>query len=340
MRRLLLIVGSILVSVFFLWFILRDMPLADVWARIQQADLLWVLVSCVLASFSLWLRAVRWYAMLDNQPIPLRTASYIIGITFVLNLLPLRAGEVARSVLARRYGVPIVTAATSILLERLIDVLIVVVLLSVALTQVPSIPTEITRVAILFGAASVIGFTVLIVLARSPQQAFAGLQRVERALPVLKRFPIETIFRNVLTGLAPLTHVRGLVTVFGWSIVAWGVSIVTLLPMFFALHIQGVNILLCAVLGTCLASFSIAIPLSVASIGPFEAALVAAGGLVMLDQVPALSLGFLFHGISVVNYLLWGAIGFFGLGLSPRKVMDSAQAEASAETTMEPDGSN
>lgn len=342
MRRLLLIVGSILVSAFFLVFILRDFPLADIWGRIQQADPILVLISLALAMFGLWLRAVRWQAMLDNNPIPLRTASYIMGITFILNLLPLRAGEVARSVLARRYGVPIVTAATSILLERLVDVLMVVVLLAIALTQAPSVPPEMAQVATLFGVVAVVGFIVLIVLARSPEQAFAGLQRVERMIPALKRLPLETTFRNVLSGLAPLTHGQGLVKIFGWSIAGWGVSIISLLPLFAALKIEGINILLCAVISVCMASFSIAIPVSVAAIGPFEAAVLAAGQLAGLDGVQALSLGFLFHGVSVADYVIWGLIGFFGLGLSPHKVMDSTETEIATDpkTTMVPDGNN
>jgi len=132
MRRLLLVVGSIFVSAFFLWLVLRDQPLGEVLTRIRQADGGWLILSFLLAMLSLWLRGVRWQAMIDYQ-IPLRLVSYIIGVTFVLNLLPLRAGEVARSVMARRYGVPIVTAATSILLERLVDVLMVVVLLASSL---------------------------------------------------------------------------------------------------------------------------------------------------------------------------------------------------------------
>ena len=340
MRRLLLIVGSILVSGFFLWYILRDFPLADIWARIQQADAGLILISLALAMFGLWLRAVRWQAMLDNNPIPLRTASYIMGITFIMNLLPLRAGEVARSVLARRYGVPIVTAATSILLERLVDVLMVVVLLAIALTQAPSIPPEMAQVATLFGVVAVAGFIVLIVLARSPEQAFAGLQRVERLIPALKRLPLEATFRNVLSGLAPLTHVQGLVKIFGWSIAGWSVSIISLLPLFSALKIEGINILLCAVIAVCMASFSIAIPVSVAGLGLFEAAVLGAGQLAGLDREQALSLGFLFHGVSVADYVIWGIIGFFGLGLSPRKIMDSAETERAVDSTMVPDGNN
>jgi uncharacterized protein (TIRG00374 family) len=341
MRRLLLIVGSVLVSAFFLWLVLRDQPIEEVVSRLRQADFGWIVLSLGLAAISLWLRAVRWQAMIDYQ-ISLRTTSFIMGVTFFLNLLPLRAGEVARSVLARRYGVPIVTAATSILLERLVDVLIVVVLLAIGLTQVPSIPPETARGATIFGVLAVVGFTGMIILARYPDWAFSILQRVESLIPILKRLPLEATFRNVLLGLAPLTHIQGLVKVFGWSIVGWTVSLATLVPLFFALHIEGVPILLCAILGMALASLSIAIPVTVAGVGPFELALVAAGQAVGLDGVQALSLGFLFHGVSLLNYILWGIVSFPALGLSMRKVMDEADSTAApaASTSTVPDGSN
>ena len=93
-----------------------------------------------------------------------------------------------------------------------------------------------------------------------------------------------------------------------------------------------------SVLAVSLASFSIAIPVSVAAIGPFEAAVLAAGQLAGLDGVQALSLGFLFHGVSVANYVIWGIIGFLGLGLSPRKVMDST--EIAVDPTSAPSGNS
>jgi uncharacterized membrane protein YbhN (UPF0104 family) len=180
------------------------------------------------------------------------------------------------------------------------------------------------------------------VLARYPEWAFAALQRIENMIPALKRLPLESTFRNILSGLAPLTHVQGLVKVFGWSIAGWAVSIFSLLPLFSALRIEGINVLLCAVISVCMASFSIAIPVSVGGFGLFEAAVLGAGQLAGLDKGQALSLGFLFHGVSVANYILWGIIGFLGLGLSPSKVMAASEGETATEpkSTMAPDGNS
>ena len=113
MRRWVIVAASVLVSALFLWLALRDVPLTEVVAGIQQAELPWVLLSFIGVVCGLAARAVRWRGLLDSR-ISLVHAFHILNITMLLNQLPLRAGEVARTLLATRSGVPIVTAATSI----------------------------------------------------------------------------------------------------------------------------------------------------------------------------------------------------------------------------------
>ncbi|MCI0348659.1 MAG: flippase-like domain-containing protein, partial [Acidobacteriales bacterium] len=189
MRRTAFLVASLLVSALFLWLALRDVPLAEVLASIRQASILWIVVALISLAIGLWTRAVRWRGLLDFK-IPPIEAFYIICITFFGNLLPLRAGEVARSLLATRSGVPVMTAATSIVVERLIDTLLVVVSLAVAFSQLPSIPETATRAATLFGIAAVAAFIVLLFFARYPHIAHTILARVERLLPFLGRLPL------------------------------------------------------------------------------------------------------------------------------------------------------
>src|SRR5687767_318453 len=136
MRRMAFIAASLLVSALFLWLALKDVPLRDVAQSLASANIAWILVAMGGMFLALWVRAIRWRGLLDFR-IPLVRSFYIITVTFLLNQLPLRAGEVARSLLATRSGVPVVTAATSILVERLLDTLLVVVLLAAALSRLP-----------------------------------------------------------------------------------------------------------------------------------------------------------------------------------------------------------
>jgi glycosyltransferase 2 family protein len=329
MRRTAFIVASLLVSGLFLWLALRDVPLADVAERIRQANLLWVIAAFASIVLSLWVRAVRWRGLLDFK-IPLPRAFFILTITFLLNQLPLRAGEVARSLLATRSGIPVVTAATSIVLERLLDTLLVVVLLAVGLSRLPTALPAASQAAALFGMAAVVAFAILVGLARYPAFAHRLLDALESRVSFVKQLGLRGLLDNVLAGLRPLTQARSAAHAIGWTLVSWTVSLVTFYMLERALNITSVDTLLTAVLGVTLASFSIAIPVSVASIGPFESAVRLAGEAVQMNPAEATSLGFLFHGVTILSYAILGTIGLLTLGVSLSEVMGGKQDEAQA----------
>ena len=315
MRRWIILAVSVLVSALFLWLALRGVPLSDVLDGIRQANFGWVLVSFLCVVGAQATRAERWRGLVNNR-IPLIPAIYILNVTMLVNQLPLRAGEVARSLLATRYGVPVVTAATSIVVERLIDVVAVVVMLAYVLNRLPNAPEASKQVALLFGAAAVIGFVVLIGFARYPQVAHRLLDWLETRLPIVNRLHLRQRLDEVLDGLHPLTNLRSGAHVLIWTAFGWGFSLATFYALEQALAIQNVDLVLGMMLGVALAAFSIAIPVSVAAIGPFESAVRAAGDAVNMSSIAATTLGFLFHGVVVIAYAILGTIGLIALGVS------------------------
>ena len=314
-RRIAFIIVSILVSIVSLFLVLQNIPIDDVIASIQQADLSYLLIVFVFITLSLFTRGIRWWGLLGYR-LPLIQASHIMNVTFLGNQLPFRMGEVARSLLAIRGGVPVITSATSIVVERLVDMLIVVLMITFAIGQLSDVPSEITQSARIFGALAVIGFAILLILARTPQFAHRILDSILNQVPFLKRLPLKTMLNHVLDGLKPLTELRTLVFTIGWSLIAWSTSLASFYFLHLALGIEA-EYAITVPLGIGLASLSIALPVSVAGLGPFEAAIVLTGQLTGMDSVSAVSLGFLLHGMSVLGYAIWGVIGLLALGISP-----------------------
>ena len=335
MRRVFFIILSIAVSAVFIFLVVRGIPLQDVFEVMAQADIGLVLLSFVMVTVSLFIRGMRWRALLGYR-ITTREAFFVFSITMMLNQLPLRAGEIARSFIVQRRGVPFVTAATSIVIERILDTLAVVILLVLALTQIPDVPDSVTSAANAFGAASVIAFSLLLISARYPVLFHRTVDGLERLLPVLKRLPLRTTAENVIVGLQPLTRLRTLMIAFMWTALAWAASLLTLIPLFTALGITGVPVVLSAMLGVSLASFSVAIPVSIASIGPFEAAIVLMGQSVGIGEVQSLALGVLNHGLAVLAYVLWGGLGFVVLGVSYGDLQEAVDEAEPGDTVVAP----
>lgn len=327
MRRWVILAASLIVSGVFLWLALRDVPISEVVAGIQQADFGWVVLSFLGVIGSLAARAVRWRGLLDNR-ISLINAFHILNITMLLNLLPLRAGEVARTLLATRYNLPIITTATSIVVERLIDVVTVVLMLAVALSRLPSAPAVVAQAALLFGAAALVAFIVMLVFARYPQVAQRVLVALENRFPPIQRLNGRKRIEEVLDGLQPMTHTGRAAHALGWTVIGWTSSLFTFYALERSLNIHDVDLIIGALLGVPLVSFGVAIPVSVMAIGPYEGAVRVAGEAVSMSPVAATTLGFLFHGISVLGYAIFGVLGLAALGVSLGDMLQQQPSKA------------
>ena len=310
-RRILLLLASFAVSAALLLVILRDVPVAAVLSSIGKADPVWLLLSFGLVAASLLLRGIRWSVLLDRR-IPIAPATHMVNVMFLGNQLPLRLGEVARSVLATRYRVPLGTSASSIVVERLLDTLIVVLMIAVSVGRSP----DVSERAALFGFLALFCFLVLLFFARYPWLAYRILDGLLRLVPILDRLPLKALLNDLLDGLRPLTHLRALLSVVFWTVLAWAVSLVGYYCLHLALGIE-TDFLRSVPLGVSLAALALAVPVSIAGLGPFEGAIVVSGNIVGMDPLVSVSLGFLFHGLSVLSYAIWGTIGLLALGVSP-----------------------
>jgi uncharacterized protein (TIRG00374 family) len=107
----------------------------QVWQSINELDRsLWVLVVS-LSMLSYALRALRWHLLLNidleiNVPWYLNTLVYFSG--FSLTMLPGKVGEVIRSLFLKPLGVDYAKSLSTFLVERMLDLLVVGVLATLA----------------------------------------------------------------------------------------------------------------------------------------------------------------------------------------------------------------
>lgn len=330
-KRAAAIAASLVVSGVFLWLALRDVPLADVWRSIQQAQLGWVVAAVLAGVLAIWTRGVRWSGLLDGQ-IPVRRSFYIYGITQFMNLLPLRMGEVARTVLAARERVPIVTTASSIVVERLLDLVFVLGMLAVIVPQVDDLPASVAQSVTTFSVLAIVAFVVLLVLARFPDVARRILNALQTRLPALQRLPLETLLDNALDGLRPLVDLNRFIHAVVWTGIAWFFSWLIFYTSALGLGI-GADSVLFNMMGLSLAAFAVAVPLTVGAVGPFQAGVIVAGAAFGVSEVLATAEGFLVHGLTILSYVICGTWGFLALGV---RLADVTRGGGDAKAKHEP----
>ncbi len=123
---------SLLAIALLAWF-LRHANFADVWSQVRRArvDYLAYALGCVAITY--WIRACRWqYLLAPLGDTKFRTAFRTTVIGFAaLSLLPARAGDLLRPyLLARKENLPVPATFATIVMERVLDLVAVVVLLA------------------------------------------------------------------------------------------------------------------------------------------------------------------------------------------------------------------
>lgn len=116
-----------------LWYVFKDWDLEDLMKRFAQVNYSWVFLSVFLSIISHVIRAYRWNLLL--HPLGYNTVTtyktfLAVMIGYLANLIAPRAGEITRcGVLKRTDGVNMSASLGSVVAERIIDLLGLVVII-------------------------------------------------------------------------------------------------------------------------------------------------------------------------------------------------------------------
>jgi glycosyltransferase 2 family protein len=337
MKRWQTVLLGIVVSVATLAYALNGVDFRALGAEFVAGNYLFVLPAFAFVVLGLALRAMRWRALLNDRMAFIHSFHILNIGQFLNSILPLRLGEVTRGFLATRLNPPIsvFTALSTVVVERLVDVIAVVVLIVVALLIAP-ITREIETAARVSGTLSIIGLVVLALFAARPSLAHTLLNLVLRIIPALERFHLRNLAERVLDGIAPLGSLRGAALTIFWSALAWISSVVTtfiLMSVFYERPTWNAALLM-----TSIASLAIALPAVPGSVGPFEAAMVlglTVGGMVEPNnpqqQARAVACSVLIHIVSTGSYAFLGVIGLGQERISFGEVLRSVRQLASRQ---------
>jgi uncharacterized protein (TIRG00374 family) len=271
---------GIAISIALLWWTLRDVSVQDIWHEIRGVSIGWLGLTVLLASLTFPLRTVRWRYLLrlEGEALPIVPLWHATAIGFMANnLLPARAGELARAYAARRLtGVRFTTAFASIAVERVLDGIALVALLMVATwaggfaagTAVGSVTIGgvVRGASILFGGLLVAALIVV----HWPALALSVVRRMSRAV-LSERWSsrLVEIVGGLVQGLEALRRPAHFALVIVWSFAVWLTGAASFWAAFQAFDIGAPWS--APLLVQALVAFGVAIPSSPGFFGPFEA---------------------------------------------------------------------
>jgi hypothetical protein len=221
MRRRARPVLILLLTLGLLVFSFRNANLQGVWAETRRADPVPLALALVATLATYGLRAFRWQyllAPLGKTRFSSAFRATVIGFAASF-LLPARAGEVIRPyVLARRERLSAPAAFATIILERLLDLLVVLLLFALfVLTATPGSiagdPSEFARIklgGITALAIALGGVAFCFVMAGHPDRLGRLAQRLDAVLPAWLSHALAGFLRTFTEGLAVMRQPRRL----------------------------------------------------------------------------------------------------------------------------------
>lgn len=123
-------------AVLLLWLSFRDIDFKDMWAVLRKADYWWLLPAAIVSILSFWIRARRWILLIEPLGYKARlvNAYHSVVAGYFANIIFPRLGEVTKCAsLSTKEKIPFDRLVGTMLVERTIDILTVLVLLGLTL---------------------------------------------------------------------------------------------------------------------------------------------------------------------------------------------------------------
>jgi glycosyltransferase 2 family protein len=227
------------------------------------------------------------------------------------NVLPLRAGEVVRVYLVARHWRatadaarihPFWTALATLVVERVLDSLAVVLILAILVLVIP-VPRVLEVAALVVLAIDLVGIAILVTLVAAPDRCARLVTRFAGRWPELQRrlLNIFQTFVRGLDGIRAPSHVAPLIV---WTVVVWLVPALAAWTMLRALDLHLPFIASWAVLA--FVGLGVSIPSAPGYVGVFHAAVVLAVGLFGVQQSAAVGYALLFHASQILPVIVLG----------------------------------
>ncbi|MBI3783820.1 MAG: flippase-like domain-containing protein [Deltaproteobacteria bacterium] len=322
---------SIAISAVCLYFAARGVEWDKALQALTSAHYIYTLPMLGATLLTLYIRALRWRVLL--RPLGKPQMSSLIAATnigFMANMvLPLRMGEVIRPVLlSRKEKQPLGGILATIVLERVSDLLTVLLLFGVSAATVSFSPAIRDWGYRLCGFAIVMSAGVLFV---RWQESFAlrMLQIVLRPLPVRFAEPVEHFFRGFVQALEILDSPPTFLAIAAWSLCLWA-AIASVFAFGLLAFDLPVPLVVASVVITAITAIVVSAPSAPGFIGAFQFGCTLGLGIFHVAESNAFAFSIIVHLMQFVGTIAAGVYSLTREGMSLRQLEEVTASDAKA----------
>jgi len=291
------------------WLSFRGININEVYNGLHQIKVAFVIASLAVMLLMQTLRALRWGLIL--QPLdPLIDRFTIFSITSVgflaIIAIPARLGELARPYLiTKKSRIPMSSALGTILVERVLDILTVLVIAAIVFFSTPIPPWLFRAGTSLFAVTAAIFLLLIMAIFRKEKTALL-------LAPVLARIPsgitkkIIGIIDYFIDGLSVMKNrsLMGVVVIL--SLIIWLADVLAIYLLFLAFSL---NLPLTAAFVLMIILIAgIAIPVAPGFIGNWHYFCILGLGLFNVAKTEALTFAVIYHALSIGIIIVLGVV--------------------------------
>ena len=308
--------AGVLISLLCILWLMRGTDLRVLYATLRQTQYQWLIPTVLLYAGGMWLRARRWQLLLRaSGRFDLSRLFRWSNIGYLVNnFTPLRLGDVLRAYLCSEgTGVSLVSVLSTLVVERLADVVTLVVILVALLPRV-NLPAEYLTPVLWIGLGALVALLVMVLVAVRPRWCLSWFDRLAGRFGVLDRPWLRRAVQSAAQGLSVLGRGGGAAGVLGWSLAAW---LAAGLQFYWTARSVGLALPApAALLVVCLTSLGMVVPASPGSLGVIESITVLTLALFGVGREVALGYALVLRAVSYVTLLGLGALSLWSEGMS------------------------
>lgn len=302
------------ISVISLYLVARQMQWKEVWDALQGVNAFWIIAGVGVFAVSMVGRAMRWRALLyPRTDLRLSALFDVMNMGYLLsNIFPARLGDVARAyLLSQVENVEAGRVLSSVIVERITDVLTVLLFLMILLPFVP-LPGWLIKGSMAAAFAAILLAVVLIAVSYQKERITQIYRAVASRIPILDREVLYSLLKSVIDGFAVLRTPEIGPQMFGWSLFAWAFTVLFQFTVALAFRESAANLadLRIATFTICAIAFGMMIPASPGYVGVYELIMVESLKLFGIGEGTALGYTLVVHAL---NYIVLTLLGIFGM---------------------------
>ena len=331
MRRRLAFAAGLFASGLFIWLALRDANWTDIRNGLMAAKFVWA-APFLLALFAFyWLKSVRWQYLLSTAAeASSRELFPMVMIGYAgTAVLPMQMGEFVRAYLASvRYSLRYSQVLGSIFVERVFDLLTILVLIGAVLAGNQELPDGLVTSGYVISAIAAAAIVATVLLVTRTDTVVALTRILLTPLPARFVEAVTEQLRAAADGLTVITNGALMRKVAVNSLLQWGLMgaciWVSLQALGIHLPVSGALLVLAATI------VGISLPTSPGYVGNIQLAFVVALTPYDIPASQAIAASVFYHVLAYVSVVV---VGFFFLqksGLGFGELKDRAESDAAA----------